>query len=173
MNFDQAFKSIIGDEGGFQKDPIDDGNWTSGVAGHGELKGTKYGISAASYPRLDIENITLEKAKEIYLLDYWNGCGCDLVPYPLGYLIFDYAANSGKDHAIKAIQSALHITVDGAYGDQTRTAMRAAGLSPEVTGRLYRYLSGDRLEVITKAGDAKWVRFGRGWVKRIARFLKA
>ena len=168
MNFDQAFKSIIGDEGGFQKDPVDSGNWTSGVAGHGELKGTKYGISAASYPRLDIENITLEKAKEIYLLDYWNGCGCDLVPDAINYVLFDMAVNSGPRAAIKALQEVLHVQADGIFGDQTKAALRGAD-----PGHLYRAINGARLDLITGLDDRRWVAFGRGLVKRVARILKA
>jgi lysozyme family protein len=46
MTFDDAFKGLILIEKGYQDDPNDRGNWTSGVIGIGELKGTKYGISA-------------------------------------------------------------------------------------------------------------------------------
>ena len=53
--FCAAVQVIIMHEGGWQHDPRDRGNWTGGEVGRGECKGTKYGISAASYPALDIE----------------------------------------------------------------------------------------------------------------------
>jgi len=56
--FDQAFALVVGIEGGFSTDQNDPGNWTSGKVCIGEFKGTKYGISAASYPHLDIPNLT-------------------------------------------------------------------------------------------------------------------
>jgi hypothetical protein len=37
-------------EGGLSMDERDPGNWTGGAIGKGELRGTKYGISAQTYP---------------------------------------------------------------------------------------------------------------------------
>ena len=54
MNFDAAFARLLGNEGGFDDDARDRGNWTGGRIGVGELKGTKYGVSAAAFPDLDI-----------------------------------------------------------------------------------------------------------------------
>lgn len=168
MNFDQAFAMVVGNEGGFTKDGMDRGNWTTGIVGQGELKGTKFGISAAAYPRLDIENLTLERAKELYLLDYWNGCGCDLVPDGVNYVLFDMAVNSGVKAAIKSLQEVLHIQVDGIFGDQTRAALKGAD-----AGYLYRAINGSRLDHLTALDDGRWLKFGRGLVKRVARILKA
>lgn len=168
MNFDQAFAMTVGSEGGFTNNEADRGNWTSGIVGRGELKGTKFGISAAAYPHLDIANLTLEKAKEIYLLDYWNGCGCDLVPDAINFVLFDMAVNSGPRAAIKAMQEVLHVQADGIFGDQTRAALKGAD-----AGYLYRAINGARLDLITGLDDRRWVSFGRGLVKRVARILKA
>ena len=79
MGFDRAFEETISLEGGFSRDPDDNGNWTGGRKGLGELKGTKYGISAAQYPSLDIENLTPHGAKEIYRRDYWNPLRLDSI----------------------------------------------------------------------------------------------
>ena len=65
--FNLMFDKLIGAEGGFQNDPKDRGNWTSGIIGKGECKGTKYGVSAMAYPDLDIENLTIEQAKKIIM----------------------------------------------------------------------------------------------------------
>ena len=66
LTFDQAFERLIGHEGNFTNDKDDRGNWTTGIIGKGQLKGTKYGISAMTYPQLDIKNLTLDQAKQIY-----------------------------------------------------------------------------------------------------------
>ena len=67
--FDTVFDRTIGSEGGFQADRRDRGNWTSGEVGKGELKGTKYGLSAMTYPDLDIKAITLQQARRRTLQD--------------------------------------------------------------------------------------------------------
>jgi hypothetical protein len=66
ISFDQAFHRLIGHEGGYSDDRRDPGNWTKGKIGAGILKGTKYGLAANTYPNLDIKNLTLAQAKEIY-----------------------------------------------------------------------------------------------------------
>jgi lysozyme family protein len=53
---------IFAGEGGYTKNAKDPGNWTGGKVGKGILKGTKYGIAAASFPNLDIANLTKEQA---------------------------------------------------------------------------------------------------------------
>jgi len=50
--------------------PEDDSNCAGSKQGRGELKGTKYGIAAKSYPHLDIKNLTLDQAKAIYMQDF-------------------------------------------------------------------------------------------------------
>ena len=59
--FDRVIPIILHNEGGYQCDPDDRGNYTSG----GILRGTKYGISARQYPRLDIKNLTPDQASNI------------------------------------------------------------------------------------------------------------
>ena len=49
-----AWLAFLGpEEGTLSLDPTDTGNWTGGAVGRGTLVGTKYGISAASYPTLE------------------------------------------------------------------------------------------------------------------------
>ena len=71
-DFQKAWAITLKHEGGFQRLPNDKGNWTGGKIGVGELKGTKYGISATQFPDLDIENLTVEEAGNIYLEKYWQ-----------------------------------------------------------------------------------------------------
>jgi lysozyme family protein len=103
-----AFDLLMINEGGYVNDPKDSG---------GE---TKYGISKKAYPYVDIPNLTIEQAKEIYKKDYWDRCKCDYLPDCLSVAVFDFAVNSGTDRAIKYLQMAITgITVDGIIGNQT------------------------------------------------------
>lgn len=161
MDFDTAFDRLIGHEGGLSKDSRDNGNWTGGIQGKGRLAGSKYGISAASYPGEDIENLTLARAKEIYRRDYWGPAGCDAVPDPIKFDLFDMAVNSGKGAAIRALQKAVGEREDGILGPRTLQAM--AGM-PAL--RVVARFNGARLAYMSEA--TTWPAHGRGWARRIA-----
>ena len=85
--FEDALKFVLKWEGGYSNDPNDPG---------GE---TKFGISKRSYPNLDIKNLTLEQAKEIYLQNYWLKADCDKLTSPLDIIVFDTAVNMGVSRA--------------------------------------------------------------------------
>jgi lysozyme family protein len=171
MEFDQAFKELIEkNEGKFSLDPEDRGNWTSGRVGTGELKGTKYGISAARYPYIDIENLTLGTARELYMRDYWEPYQIDNMPALIRFDVFDGIVNSGpgnkhKDGAVIWAQMAAKTDPDGVVGAKTIAAMR--GMDPYLF--LMRYNS-YRLEAMTFM--TSWVSQGRGWARRIAKNLR-
>ena len=122
-NFDRAFDFVVGHEGGYSADRRDRGNWTTGQVGKGELKGTKFGISAMSYPDLDIKNLAVADAKEIYFNDYWAKAHCDDLPDGIDYLVFDASVNHGVGQAIKFLQIAAGATADGVLGPQTKAAV--------------------------------------------------
>ena len=117
--FDLCFDRVVGHEGGLSLDRNDRGNWTSGKIGVGSLNGTKYGISAMAYPHLDIRNLTLQEAKDIYRRDYWNKCRCDDLPTAIDYLVFDAAVNHGNSRSAKFLQTAVGASADGIIGEKT------------------------------------------------------
>ena len=161
MDFDAAFAKLIGHEGGFQDMKNDRGNWTGGHPGAGELKGTKYGISAKSYPTLDIKSITLDQARAIYRRDYWGPAGCDMLPEPLKFPVFDLAVNSGPGRAARLLQRAVGALEDGSIGPKTLMSIHNMPVD-----RVLRRLDAHRL--LLMAGDPTWPAFGRGWVTRVA-----
>jgi lysozyme family protein len=158
-NFDRSFDKVIGHEGGFTDDRRDRGNWTKGRIGEGELRGTKYGISAMSYPNLDIRNLSLAQAKEIYLNDFWVRAACDELPVGLDYLVFDMAVNHGIAGAGRIVQQALNVKADGVLGPVSLRAIKAA--DPH---RLIREVSVRRMlfyiDILT------FKTFGLGWTRR-------
>jgi len=116
-DFDKAFEFLIKHEGGYVSDPDDPG---------GE---TKYGISKRSYPNLDIKNLTLEQAKEIYRRDWWDKMGLDEVEdQAVATKLFDIAVNVGLRRAVRLMQMAINraggtLKVDGVIGPKTRAAI--------------------------------------------------
>ena len=169
MNFDQAFERLIGHEGGFQNDPNDRANWTSGKIGQGELRGTKYGVSAMSYPGEDIRNLSLDRAKEIYRRDFWGPVGCDLVPEPVKFPLFTAAVHTSAPvrpiTAIKMLQRALGVVDDGQIGPKTQMAIGSINgyqLASRMMGQYIDYTNNNR---------EQYARFGAGWSQRAAEIL--
>lgn len=159
--FDDSFAELIGNEGGYTTDRNDRGNWTSGQIGVGQLKGTKYGISAMSYPTLDIANLTLDAAKQIYRRDYWNKFNGDRLDPALAFQVFDGAVNSGVSAAVKWLQQAAGTPADGVFGPATMAAITA-----RVPGALICSFNGYRLKYMAAA--AAWPTYSKGWALRIA-----
>ena len=148
-----AFDLLMINEGGYVNNPHDKG----GV--------TKYGISKKAYPNEDIENLTLDRAKEIYYRDYWTRCKCDNLPDSLSIAVFDFAVNSGIKTAIKKLQIALGITADGIIGNQTVGACNRLPVK-----RVLDDYMDLRLDYLMSLKS--WKHFGNGWGKRVERTKK-
>jgi len=149
MNFDDAFAKLIAHEGGFSNDRRDAGGQT------------KYGISKAAYPGEDIANLTLDRAKAIYLRDYWGPAACDAMPDPAKLQVFDAAVNHGVKTAIRLIQRAVDAVADGVIGPNTLQAVQSMP-APRFIARF----NAQRLALY--AGLSEWPAFGRGWALRIS-----
>lgn len=147
--FRKAFLALLGNEGAYVNHPEDPG---------GE---TKFGISKRSYPNLDIKNLTLDKAQDIYYQDFWLVCHCDKMPYAVAFEVFDAAVNHGPAKAIMLLQQALKVADDGIIGAITIRAIAMA----DPNDLLLRF-EGYRLKFFTKL--QKWDTFGRGWANRVA-----
>ena len=159
--FDLAFERVVGHEGGFTADPKDRGNWTTGVIGQGQCNGTKFGISAMSYPTLDIKNLTIEQAKAIYKRDFWDRAQADQYDAAIAYQLFDIAVNNGNGNAIRMLQRAVNVADDGQIGPRSIAAVKAM----TVTDVIMR-LNAERLLFITKLST--WPTYGKGWTNRVA-----
>lgn len=158
-NFDTALIILFGEEGGLSMDPKDPGNWTGGKVNTGELKGTKFGISAKSYPNLDIKNLTKDQAKAIYKPDFWDKIKGDQLPWPLALLMFDSAVNQGPGVAIKMLQMAFSVPQDGIMGVATlQKASKASSFqcAKFMARRAIRY-----------TGDRNFDTYGEGWFTRL------
>jgi len=149
-SYDKAFNFVIGQEGGFVNDPDDPGGMT------------KYGISKRQYKNLDIRNLTLRNAKEIYRSDYWDRCKCDQLPESIKLAVFDASVNQGVKTAIKLLQRTIGATEDGIIGPETiglASSGQSKVLEHYLTERALYYTK------INKGGGFK--KYGRGWLRRL------
>lgn len=161
MDFSTAFDRLIGHEGGFSDDAKDPGNWTGGRVNVGELKGTKFGIAANTYGGLDIKNLTMAQAKEIYYRDWWLKAGADEIDGAIVYQLWDFAVNAGMGTAKRCLQRAVGVADDGKVGPRTIQAVRAMS----VTDVLMRF-NAQRLRFYTSLST--WQTYGKGWTNRVA-----
>ena len=114
--FDDIIDIVIKHEGGYVNDPNDLG---------GE---TKYGITKRFYPDVDIKNLTIKEAKQIYYDDYWVKNKVPQMPDNLKHIYFDMCINQGKGTAVKVLQRAVNskggdLEVDGGLGPKTIEAI--------------------------------------------------
>jgi lysozyme family protein len=107
-NFNDAIGKTLAKEGGakFTDVPNDKGG------------ATKYGISQAAYPNVDIRNLTEQQARDIYKRDYWDRVrGDDLTSQMIAENLFDTAVNMGVRTASRLAQTMLSIQpADGIIG---------------------------------------------------------
>lgn len=160
MNFADAFAFVVGEEGTLSMDRGDKGNWTGGKVGVGELRGTKYGVSAAAYPNEDIPNLTLAGARTIAKRDYWDRFSGDSIPYPCALGMFDAGYNEGVAEAVRLAQKALGLTPDGLVGRATITGL----LNADVPKFARRFCIN---RIVAYASLSYWVEDHDGWVGRV------
>ena len=167
--FAAALATVLAHEGGYQAMPDDPGNWTGGKIGAGELKGTKFGLSAAAYPSLEIASLTEAEAAAIYRRDWWDRFALARLPAPLAAKLFDAAVNIGIESAARALQRALRaagsvrLAEEGQFGGETIGAARTLA-ADTVLPALREALAGHyRLIVAKNPAEA---RFLNGWLAR-------
>lgn len=124
-------------EGGYQCNKADDGNWSGGRVGRGNLSGTKYGISAAlmalvmgsvsSVTPAIMRRITIGQARDIATQRFWQVMGCSDLPAGVDVMLFDFGFNSTPERAVKHLQTVTSVAqVDGIMGPDTLFAAKNA-----------------------------------------------
>ncbi len=133
------------EEGGYTGDPVDSGNWSSGITGQGTLIGSNMGCGAPAtiaYMAATDPDFTVTAAwmqalpQTVYdgmaQTGYWNPLQC---PDPrmlagLDLSCFDFGWNTGIGSAAKRLQWLVGVEQDGDIGDETLAATGACPLAP-------------------------------------------
>jgi lysozyme family protein len=161
-SFNEIINYTLDFEGGYVMNKSDPG---------GE---TNFGISKASFPKLDIKNLTKEEAQKIYFLNYFHPLNIEQIPNKnLRFKVFDMAVLCGTQTSIKNLQNCLNlitgrnISVDGILGSKTNLAIRAIS---NQEGLVWTFSKGYEDYLMNLASKKTLAQFREGWLKR-ARFL--
>ena len=146
--FEKSFQEVMLAEGGYVNNPKDPGGETC------------YGVSKRAYPNLDIKNLTLDDAKEIYRRDYWDKCGASILPEGIAVMAADLAYNSGVSRSIKLMQRVCGISETGKLDSKTLAKIE----SYETTVFMEKYKT-VRMNFLKSLST--WSTFGRGWTNRV------
>lgn len=145
---------ILKNEGGYVDNRTDTG---------GE---TNYGISHHAYPTLDIKNLTIGQAIEIYYNDYWLPMNVEGIKEDELILhLFDSSVNMGVRTAIKLLQRLIGVIDDGYIGDITLKAIT------EFEGDIVTsFIKRRKLFYITLVQNRPEQRiFLKGWINRVSK----
>ena len=152
-NFDLAIPKLLKKEGGLSNDKNDRGGLT------------KYGITKAGYPHLDIASLTKEQAADIYRVDYWNRLGLDSVESQAkAELMFEAGVNFGVVTLAKMAQRVVDVEADGIVGVKTIAAINA--MDDTVFTLALKLMAVDRYRRICNNDKSQKV-FLLGWLNRV------
>src|ERR1700686_393552 len=94
-DFNQAVAKTLVHEGGYVDNPNDPGG------------ATKYGITQADMPGINIADITTEQAVAYYAEHYWKTLYSQITDQSLAEKLFDMGVLFGVGTAVKLLQIAL------------------------------------------------------------------
>ena len=162
--FEKIFDYLLEVEGGYTDDKNDKGGKTKyGII---EEEAREFGYKG------DMQNLTMDFAKNIYLKKYYLGNKLDKVANDkVALSICDWAVNSSRN-GIKNAQIAINqltnanLDVDGIIGNKTLEALNA--IDPEKFLEVYHNLQ--RIYYRSKVADDKTQeKFLAGWLNRVQR----
>lgn len=142
----------IDKEGGYVFDPDDAG---------GE---TKFGIAKRFWPDVDIKNLTIEHAFDIYHKFYADPLKiAEIDSLRIGWKIFDFGVNAGHVVSAKAAQKSVGLEPDGFIGPKTLKALNE--VDDDVFMMKFVPLQEAHYQAIVdrKPSQAKFI---HGWLKR-------
>jgi lysozyme family protein len=138
-------------EGGYNNDPDDSG---------GE---TNFGITQADMPGVSIKDLTIDRATAYYLDHYWKVLYSQIESQAVANKLFDMGVLAGVGTAVRMLQIAMGITVDGNFGPFTLMHLNQVGDSilPAYMTRMEKHYA----DVAAK--NPKDAKFLKGWERRV------
>lgn len=123
-DLEKALDYLLEEEGGWSNHPSDKG----GATFNGVTQGTydDWRTRVKKQPKQTVRKATADEIRELYDVMYWRAAGCDRLPWPINYLTFDAAVNSGVSRGVRWMQSGLGVDADGQVGPATRAAAAKA-----------------------------------------------
>ena len=112
-----------------------------------------------------------DEARVLYREEYWNAAGCDKLPWPISYITFDGAVNSGVSRSVKWMQAGLGLASDGKVGPRTISA--AQEVVDQGDGKKILEILDQRVTFLARLVQSKPSQsaFLLGWWRRTMRVL--
>jgi lysozyme family protein len=153
-------------EGGYVNDPLDKGGTTN--KGITQRTYTAW-LRGRKEPDAEVRNIRDDQVQSIYHEQYWLPMQGDRMQQPVDMVLFDAAVQHGVSRAIRILQEALQVPIDGALGAVTLNAAvldSAAALAMDILAV--------RAQFYTRIIDnnRQQAAFANGWANRLEK-LKA
>jgi lysozyme family protein len=153
-DYKQAVQKTLTHEGGFVNNPLDHGG------------PTKYGITQADMPGVNIANITPDQAVDYYSQNYWKPLYSQITDQLLAEKLFDMGVLFGVKTAVKMLQismtNEIGLVSDGQFGPNTLAAVnQSSGLLPGYKTVLIQHV----VNIVNVNPDQG--AFINGWVNRI------
>lgn len=156
-NFNTVMLHIFEVEGGYVDHPRDPG----GATNMGITIGTLSRWRGRQVTKEEVQDLTKEEAKQIYLSYYWDEVDCDEWDSGLDLVMMDACVNSGPSQAVEWLQRAVEVSDDGVLGPITKAAVRASQSLLDLIRDCVR----ERRESVRSFRN--YDTFGRGWENRI------
>jgi len=119
----EALDYLLDEEGGWSNHPSDKGGATFNGVTQATYDDWRARVKKVS--KQSVRKATAEEIKELYDILYWRAAGCDRLPWPVSYMTFDAAVNSGVSRAVRWLQAAVGTEQDGVFGRKTSIAAQA------------------------------------------------
>lgn len=170
----EMVNDILRREGGFTDHPADRGGPTNfGITLR--TLASERGLSPEELSAVDVRNMSIDEARQIYLGRYFSKPQIDQLPALMQPQVFDMSINHGPGAAIKMLQQVLSdagqaCSVDGGIGEETlQCAFSAVGVLGK---RLVNSLVDKRVSFYRAIvdRDASQAVFLRGWLRRAEEF---
>jgi lysozyme family protein len=176
-NFDLAIPLILENEGGYQKNSNDNGNYNS----NNELVGTNFGVSAKTFEtwlghpptEAEVRGMQQSTAEAIYKRYFWDAYNIGLInDQYIASHIFDMYVNSSPKAAATIVQTAIKdvppftTVVDGVMGKNTRGTInqitangKGADLNASLVNERKKYLA----SLNSQTFNAAWMNRADFW----------
>ena len=156
-NFDTCLKKLLAHEGNYVHHEKDPGGMTNlGVTIRVWEEWVGHAVSEK-----EMRNLTPLMVAPLYKRKYWDACRANELVSGVDYCVFDVAVNSGVGRAVKLLQSAVGVTVDGGFGPAT-----LAAVNEKDPAALIEMYCTKRLEFLQSLKTFET--FGKGWSRRVA-----
>lgn len=155
--FGECLAHVLRHEGGYVDHPRDPG----GATNMGVTIGTLSDWIGRPATKAEVRALSRDLAAAIYHRRYWLPVRGDALGPGLDLVVFDYGVNSGPARAVRTLQAALGVDMDGVMGAVTINALAGRDREP-----LIRDVSARRRAFLR--GLSTYDTFGRGWERRVA-----